>query len=87
MAKKFFIYDWMTNEMGLSGNALVMYAYLYEVTKHGELEYTGGHGELAAIMCTTIPTVYNTMKKLEERNFIKVEGDGRSDGIVIRLVA
>jgi len=86
MKTKFSILKWMTNRLGLNGNELVAYAYLYEVTADGTKPYDGGYTELSEVMGTTIPTVYNTLKKLKERGFLYDDGGVRQDAKVIRVV-
>jgi DNA-binding MarR family transcriptional regulator len=83
---KFYVMKWMTSRLGLSGNELVAYAYLYEVTADGTKPYDGGYTELSEVMGTTIPTVYNTLKKLKERGFLYDDGGVRQDAKVIRVV-
>jgi len=83
---KFSVLAWMTASLGLSGNELVAYAYLYEVTADGTKPYDGGYTELSEVMGTTIPTVYNTLKKLKERGFLEDDGGARQDAKVIRVV-
>lgn len=85
MSKKFYVYKWMTAKMGLSGNGLVMFAYLWDATKQGSEVFTGGYRELSAVVCTTVPTVYNTMRTLQERGFIEIDGDGRSGDVKITI--
>ena len=83
MAKKFEIYDWMMKDMGLSGNELVAFAYLYGATKKGTEVFTGGYVELSSVMNTTIPTAYNTIKKLRDRQL--VEPDGGMDRLTLKI--
>ena len=73
--KSFSVQRWMIKEKGLSGNELVAYAYLYDVTGGGRSDFGGGYRELVDVMNTTIPTVYNIMRKLKDKGLIStVEG-------------
>lgn len=82
MAKNFLVHLWMMKDLGLSGNELVAYAYLYEVTKRGKEVFTGGYAELTSAMNCTIPTVYNTIKKLRDKRLVMPEGG--MDAIIMR---
>ena len=87
MCKKSFpIQRWMIKDKGLSGSELVAYAYLYDVTGGGKSEFDGGYREMVEVMNTTIPTVYNTLKKLKERGFLYDDGGVRQDAKVVRVV-
>lgn len=86
MAKSFMIQSWMIEKMCLNGNMLVLFALLYQVTDHGAKEYTDGYPELAKAMGTTIPTAYNTVKKLVENGYVATDGDGRAENLRIRLI-
>ena len=57
--KDFMVKKWMISELGLSGNELVCFAFLYDATKGGSEEYQGGYKQLTEVMNTTIPTTYN----------------------------
>lgn len=85
MAKKFTVFTWMASELGLSGNQLVMFAYLFDITKRGEEVFKGGYKELTSVLNTTVPTVYNTLAKLEEKGCIVIEGDCRKGDFGIRI--
>mgnify|MGYP002514924937 FL=1 len=63
---------WMISELGLSGNDLVAYAFLYDATGKGENEYQGGYKQLTEVMNTTIPTTYNVLKHMAEKGLITV---------------
>ena len=82
MAKNFLIESFMTNKIGLSGNELVAYAFLYDATAKGTEVYMGGYTELAAAMGVTIPTTYNVLRKLTERGLL--EFGGVRDGIKVK---
>lgn len=71
--KKFAIEGWMTQELGLSGNELVCYAFLWDSTKGGKEVFTGGYTKVSAAINTTVPTAYNTLKKLAKRDIIDID--------------
>ena len=73
MKKSFLVETWMTTECRLSGNELVAFAYMWDVTKQGKETFTGGYAELSQVMNTTIPTVYNTIKKLSAKGMVNTE--------------
>lgn len=67
---KIIIEDFMTT-IGLNGNALVLFAILWAESKHGEQTLADDYQHYADAMCVTVPTYYNTMKKLMERGLVK----------------
>ena len=71
MAKDFKIENWMTGTLGLSGNELVAFAFLWNMTKQGAEQYDGGFTELASAMGVTVPTTYNVLRKLVDRKLIE----------------
>ena len=73
---KFSIENWMTSELGLNGNQLVLFAVLWNDSKHGIEPIKDDYAKYAAAINTTIPTYYNTFKKLVEKGLLtKVDGD------------
>jgi Mn-dependent DtxR family transcriptional regulator len=78
--KKFLIHSWMLTQLGLSGNELVAYAYMYDVSNGGSKKSEGGYMELSDVMNTTVPTVYNTVKSLRAKGLVNYE---RVDSISI----
>lgn len=66
----FKIESFMIERLGLSGNDLVLYAYLYDVTKGGERMYEGNHRDLVSVLNCTIPTVYKVLANLEVNGLI-----------------
>lgn len=76
MSKNFVIENWMVTERGLSGNELVLYAIMWKESKKGEKVVQGDYAALSAQMGTTIPTLYNCIKKLTERGLITQERKG-----------
>lgn len=67
---KIIIEDFMTL-LGLNGNALVLYAILWAESKNGKQTLMDDYQHYADAMCVTVPTYYNTMKKLMERGLVK----------------
>lgn len=74
MTKKgFTIEKFMIERLGLSGNELVAYAYLYDATQQGKDAFVGGYSQIAGAMGVTIPTAYNVLRKLKEKGEVKYE--------------
>lgn len=68
---KIIIEDFMTSELGLSGNQLVLYAHLWAESKQGIIDITNNYSRYAAAMNVTMPTYYSTLKALEMRGLIR----------------
>ena len=81
MAKGFEVRKFMTVDMGLSGNNLVVYAFLWNETNGGTKTYTDGYMRISEAAGVTIPTVYNVLEKLRSRGAISY--DNLQDGIHI----
>ena len=81
--EKFVIFEFMTGKLGLSGNELVAYAFLYDATGGGKKQYEGGQDEIAENIGVTIPTVYNVLKKMEDRGLIERQGGMKTGAIRI----
>ena len=81
MAKGFEVKRFMTVDMGLSGNNLVVYAFLWNETNGGTKTYTDGYMRISEAAGVTIPTVYNVLEKLRSRGAISY--DNLQDGIEI----
>lgn len=71
--KKFIVHQWMLTRLGLSGNELVAYAYMYDVSEGGQKKFDGGYLELSEVMNTSVPTVYNSVKKLRDKGLVSYE--------------
>ena len=69
----FTIEKFMTERLGLSGNELVAYAYLYDGTQQGKDAFVGGYSQIAGAMGVTIPTAYNVLRKLKEKGVVEYE--------------
>ena len=81
MSKGFEVKRFMTVDMGLSGNNLVVYAFLWNETNGGTKTYTDGYMRISEAAGVTIPTVYNVLEKLRSRGAISY--DNLQDGIEI----
>ena len=81
MTKGFEVRKFMTVDMGLSGNNLVVYAFLWNETNGGTKRYTDGYMRISEAAGVTIPTVYNVLEKLRSRGAISY--DNLQDGIEI----
>jgi Fe2+ or Zn2+ uptake regulation protein len=81
MTKGFEVRKFMTVDMGLSGNNLVVYAFLWNETNGGTKTYTDGYMRISEAAGVTIPTVYNVLEKLRSRGAISY--DNLQDGIEI----
>lgn len=68
----FMVFNKMVTELGLSGNELVCFAYLYNEVQDKE-KFTGGYEKIAAAIGTTIPTAYNVLKKLREKGLVQYD--------------
>ena len=81
MTKGFEVKRFMTVDMGLSGNNLVVYAFLWNETVGGMKTYTVGYLRISEAAGVTVPTVYNVLEKLKGRGMISY--DNLQDGIEI----
>ena len=81
MTKGFEVRRFMTVDMGLSGNNLVVYAFLWNETDGGMKTYTDGYMRISEAAGVTVPTVYNVLEKLKGRGMITY--DNLQDGIEI----
>lgn len=64
------VHGWMINELGLSGNELLIYAIIYGFSQDGSTEFTGSLNYLVTFINSTKPTVINCLKKLCERGLL-----------------
>lgn len=64
------VHGWMINELGLSGNDLLIYAIIYGFSQDGNTEYSGSLNYLVTFINSTKPTVINCLKKLCERGLL-----------------
>ena len=75
-ARKFEILPWMTAQLKLSGNELVLFAILWKESKQGALQVKGDYAVLSMMMGCTVPTMYSTAKKLVDRNLVTMPSKG-----------
>lgn len=66
----FVITGLMCNEMGLSGNELMIYAIIRGFSQDGESRYTGGRGYLANTLNISKPTVDKALNSLIRKGYI-----------------
>ena len=78
---KIVIENFMTSELGLSGNQLVLYAHLWAESKQGTQTVGDYYAKYSAAINVTIPTYYSTRNSLIARNLIT------KNGAALRLVA
>ena len=76
MIKKIEIKSFMTADLGLSGNELVLYGICWKLSGEGKESFALDYSEVSAAMGTTIPTMYNCVKKLAERGYVVKLEDG-----------
>lgn len=87
ITKKFEIESFMTESLGLSGNELVLFALLWHESKGGKREVAGDYVGLSKAINTTIPTLYNVLKKLVERGYIEKAGETQGSGYKVLAAA
>jgi hypothetical protein len=73
------ILEWMVNDLGLSGNSLLIYAIVYGFSQGDRQEFTGTHQYLAHWTGTTVRSVINNLKSLLEMGYI-VKGEREYKG-------
>lgn len=71
MSKNFMIEKFMTAKLGLSGNELVLFSILWKESDKGQKIVEGDYKKLSEGMNVTIPTMYNSIKKLQERGYVE----------------
>ena len=64
------VHGWMINELGLSGNDLLIYAIIYGFSQDGSTEFSGSLNYLVTFINSTKPTVINCLKKLCESGLL-----------------
>ena len=75
-ARKFEILPWMTAQLKLSGNELVLFAILWKESKQGSQQVKGDYAVLSMMMGCTVPTMYSAAKKLVDRNLVTIPNKG-----------
>ena len=74
MAKKNYeIESFMTRDLGLSGNELVLYAIMWKETEKGTKKVPVDYQGWSAAMGTSVPTMYNCLDRLVKRGYINQE--------------
>lgn len=68
--KNFIVENWMVTGLGLSGNELVLFAILWKASKRGASEVACDYTNISAAMGVTVPTMYNSAKKLTDKGYI-----------------
>ena len=64
------IYDWMINDLGLSGNELLVFATVYTFSQDDESEYMGGAGWLSGFLNISRRQVANILNALTGKGYI-----------------
>ena len=67
---KIIIENFMTSELGLSGNQLVLYAHLWAESKQGTQTVGDDYAKYSAAINVTIPTYYSTRNSLTARGLV-----------------
>ena len=83
MNKSFKIESFMIDDLGLKGNDLVLYAFLWDKTKGGRKVYEGDHRDIVGVLNVTIPTAYNVLRNLETNGLIVRDGLGKTGSIKV----
>ena len=65
------IEGWQVSQLGLSGNKLVLFALIWQNSNHGKSVVPLDYTEVSGAMGTTIPTMYNCIRKLQERGYVE----------------
>lgn len=71
MIKEVKIQRFMTSQLGLSGNYLVLFAICWKESNGGKEEFALDYNEVSQAMGTSIPTMYNCVDKLIERGYVE----------------
>ena len=74
---KIIIENFMTSELGLSGNQLVLYAHLWAESKQGAVDITNNYSRYAGAMNVTMPTYYSTLNSLCARGLVNKLGGAK----------
>lgn len=68
---KIVIENFMTSELGLSGNQLVLFAHLWAESKRGMIDVADDYAKYSGAINVTIPTYYSTRNALVDKGYIK----------------
>jgi predicted transcriptional regulator len=75
----FRIYTWMFPKVQSNNNDVILYAFIYSFHEKG-LKAQFSLSELASLLNVTKRTIQNGIKKLKEKNLIRVESVIEKDG-------
>lgn len=74
MSRKVYeIEAFMTRDLGLSGNDLVLYAIMWKETDKGRKKVSLDYQGWATAMNTSVPTMYNCLERLAKKGFVSQE--------------
>lgn len=71
MNESFKIFGWMTTDLKLSSNELLVYAIIFRDTVEGNGSFDKGSGYIANLLNLSRPYVFTILKKLTERGYIE----------------
>lgn len=72
---KYVIEPFMTSQLGLNGNELVLFTILWAESGHGEKVVDGDYTTMSADMNVSVPTCYACLNKLCEKGYIEKTPD------------
>lgn len=75
------IHGWMSKELGLKGNALMLYAIIYQYSKI-QGDYSSGYRYLAEFTGAHITTVISVTKKMVEDGLLSKEDEVINNNII-----
>lgn len=81
------VQGWMRTELGLSGNALNIYAIIYGVSQISHQEFTGSINYLCGWLGVSRPTVINTLKDLVAKGYLSKKSTGINGVVYNRYTA
>lgn len=64
------IFGWMTNELNLKGNDLLVYALIYGISQDGKSKFSAGRNYIADTFNISLPTVDKALQNLIDKNLI-----------------
>lgn len=81
------VQGWMRTELGLSGNALSIYAIIYGFSQVAHQEFTASINYLCEWLGVSRPTVINTLKDLVDKGYLTKESEEKNNIIYNRYTA
>lgn len=81
------VQGWMRSELGLSGNALSIYAIIYGFSQISHQEFTASISYLGEWLGVSRPTVINTLKDLVDKGYLTKESEEKNNIIYNRYTA